>query len=66
MFAKGQEDKGKLARDEERLLFYGSDFIRNRRQMHGKMGPLDEDALASSELGVIWAANSNIISAVFW
>lgn len=39
----------------ERHLFYGSDYIEERKRIHTAMEPLDEDAIASSELGVIWA-----------
>ncbi|KAL9117083.1 MAG: hypothetical protein Q9187_006385 [Circinaria calcarea] len=61
-----KQQDGKILSGEERYISYGSDYIRARKHMHAKMKLLDADAIASSELGVIWAANSNIITAIAW
>ena len=50
-----QEDNGRISSSEGKHLSYGSDYIRGRKHMHSKMKLLDADAIASSELGVIWA-----------
>ncbi|ERF71136.1 hypothetical protein EPUS_08931 [Endocarpon pusillum Z07020] len=66
LFLKEQEGNENPPRDEERSRLYGSRYIRTLQKKYGRMKPLDLDAVASSELGVIWAANSNIITATFW
>ena len=54
-FCREKKRTGEVQSDEERTLFYGSRYIENRQAMHSKMKALDADAIASSELGVIWA-----------
>ena len=49
------DSNDKTEADEEHCVNYGSDFIRARKLIHSKMEGLDADAVASSELGVIWA-----------
>ena len=51
---ENQANATKLS-DEEWTLIYGSRLISVRQEMHSKMTALDPDAIASSELGIIWA-----------
>ena len=46
--------------------FYGSPLMRRRAEYLAQMDGLDADALASQDLGLIWAENANSIPAVFW
>ncbi|KAI9879878.1 MAG: hypothetical protein M1830_006730 [Pleopsidium flavum] len=46
--------------------FYGSPLMRSRQSYLPRIDPLDADALASQDLGLIWAENANSIPAVFW
>lgn len=50
-----EENDEKQLSDEKKHTNQGSEFIRARKRMHTKMKSLDKDAIASSELGVIWA-----------
>ena len=50
-----EEKYEKTNHGEKKDFICGSEFIRARERMHAKMKRLDADAIASSELGVIWA-----------
>ncbi|KAI4194054.1 MAG: hypothetical protein LQ350_008000 [Teloschistes chrysophthalmus] len=46
--------------------YYGSPLMRSRQEYLAKIDFLDEDALASQDLGLLWAENANSIPAIFW
>lgn len=46
--------------------FYGSPLMRTRQDYLSKVDSLDSDAIASQDLGLLWAENANSIPAVFW
>ena len=46
--------------------FFGTEFIRQRKEAMSKMGTFDEDAIAAEDLAIMWATNSNSIPAAFW
>ena len=55
LFLLEQESNQKPAHSEENNFLFGSRYIRTLQEKYGRMKPLDADAIASSELGVIWA-----------
>ncbi|KAL8925503.1 MAG: hypothetical protein Q9208_003394 [Pyrenodesmia sp. 3 TL-2023] len=46
--------------------FYGSPLMRTRQQYLANVDGLDADAIASQDLGLLWAENANSIPAIFW
>ncbi|KAL8698457.1 MAG: hypothetical protein Q9224_001843 [Gallowayella concinna] len=46
--------------------FYGSPLMRSRQQYLTKIDCLDADAIASQDLGLLWAENANSVPAIFW
>ena len=46
--------------------FFGTEFIRQRKEAMSKMGTFDEDAIAAEDPAIMWATNSNSIPAAFW
>ncbi|KAL9012222.1 MAG: hypothetical protein Q9173_003000 [Seirophora scorigena] len=46
--------------------FYGSPLMRTRQQYLTNVDGLDADAMASQDLGLLWAENANSILAIFW
>ncbi|KAL8755569.1 MAG: hypothetical protein Q9184_004760 [Pyrenodesmia sp. 2 TL-2023] len=46
--------------------FYGSLLMRTRQQYLTNVDGLDADAIASQDLGLLWAENANSIPAIFW
>ncbi|MCJ1432276.1 hypothetical protein MMC27_001632 [Xylographa pallens] len=46
--------------------YYGTGLMRARQNYSSKMEPMTADAIASADLGLIWATNSNTIPAAFW
>ncbi|THZ04907.1 cytochrome P450 [Aureobasidium pullulans] len=45
---------------------FGSQFIRQRHEGFNKMEPMNADSIASEDLAIMWAANSNAIPAAYW
>ena len=65
--AHEQYDPSQIAQnDEDWDQYFGSKLIKERIAYSKKMGPIDEDALASEDLGLLWATNSNSIPAACW
>ena len=65
--AHEQYDPNQIApNDEDWDQYFGSKLIKERIAYSKKMGPMDEDALASEDLGLLWATNSNSIPAACW
>ncbi|KAG9519407.1 cytochrome P450, partial [Aureobasidium melanogenum] len=62
----------KLVDADDRKLYdgldphFGSQFIRQRHEAFNKMEPMDADSIASEDLAIMWAANSNAIPAAYW
>ena len=52
--------------DEGWDQYFGSKLIKDRIAYSKKMGPMDADAIASEDLGLLWASNSNSIPAACW
>ena len=46
--------------------FFGTQLIRNRQDYFSKMDFMTPDALASEDLGLIWAENANSVPSIFW
>ncbi|KAF3015966.1 hypothetical protein E8E14_012770 [Neopestalotiopsis sp. 37M] len=52
--------------DPEWEPYFGSKLIRARQEYALKMKLMDSDARASEDLGLIMAANANVVPSVFW
>ncbi|MCJ1314666.1 hypothetical protein MMC25_008348 [Agyrium rufum] len=65
-YAHANFDQSMVSADGDWDPLFGSQFIRSRQDYCGKMADMSENAIASSELGMIWATNANSIPSAFW
>ncbi|KAG8528042.1 uncharacterized protein KY384_006958 [Bacidia gigantensis] len=64
-YARDNFDESSIESDDHDR-FYGSPLIRARQEYLSNFNEMDDDALASQDLGLLWAENGNSIPAIFW
>ncbi|MCJ1267978.1 hypothetical protein MMC22_007864 [Lobaria immixta] len=66
-FAKSHFDQTKIDSDEHWDPYFGSEFFRSRQDFFAKMDGMSDDAVAASDLGVMWAyAVKQKTLSLFW
>ncbi|KAI0846352.1 cytochrome P450 [Daldinia vernicosa] len=66
-YAHAHSDCSRIsANDPEWEPFFGTKMIRARQNYMLKMKPLDADARASEDLGLMMASNGNAVPCIFW
>ncbi|KAL8686373.1 MAG: hypothetical protein Q9224_005465 [Gallowayella concinna] len=64
--ARENFDASQIGPDGDWDPVFGSRFMRERQDIFPQMDGMDDDAMAASDLGAIWATNTNAVPATFW
>ncbi|KAL8819574.1 MAG: hypothetical protein Q9223_002018 [Gallowayella weberi] len=65
-YARKNFDASRIGPDGDWDPIFGSRFIRERQDIFPRMDGMDDDGMAASDLGAIWATNTNAVPAAFW
>ncbi|MCJ1420221.1 hypothetical protein MMC32_006578 [Xylographa parallela] len=64
--ARSQAKQNVVVKEVESDRLWGSGFMKNRQAVFEGIKEFDHDAYASSDLGLIWTANTNIVPSAMW